>query len=408
MSRHWSQPSRSAKPYNPDHEKYASSQLQLDVYKAYGEMDSNIYKTAKKFNKDMSIISRIVHSIDKKAAKNGFIPAANFERFVGTGYSVKGMSTLVNADGDAINTWVKTDRDAEAREEALREFVQGLIDEMPKAEAKKFKGVSVSDLMAAIFIGDHHFGMYATKTETKHSDYDSDIATQLMREAIDDLVERSPPASKGLLVDVGDYMHANSSHNQTFSGTPVDVDTRMSRVLRKAGQAMRHAITRMLQKFPEVIVVVAKGNHNPDMAVAVQEIVKAYFHHEPRVTILQTDGDFHYIEYGQWLIGINHGNKIKPEQLVSCMARDMSAAWGRTKFRMWAVGHYHHQDTKEINGVLVQKFGALPPPDAWHSSMGYGSGQSMQLIVFKKWGGRHSTLIYELPRPGLEPDFKID
>jgi len=32
----------------------------------------------------------------------------------------------------------------------------------------------------------------------------------------------------------------------------------------------------------------------------------------------------------------------------------------------------------------------------------------MQMIVFKKEGGRHSTLIYELPRPETEPDIVIE
>ena len=203
-------------------------------------------------------------------------------------------------------------------------------------------------------------------------------------------------------------MHSNSSHNKTFKGTPVDTDTRFSRVLRKAGQAMNHAVSRMLEKFPKVVVVIAKGNHNPDIAVCVQEIVKAYYRDEPRVTVLDTNGDFHYLAWGDWLIGINHGDKIRPERLVSCMARDMPKAWGRSKSRMWAVGHYHHQDVKEIDGCIVQKFAALPPPDGWHSSSGYGSNQAMQMIVFKKEGGRHSTLIYELPRPETEPDIVIE
>ena len=353
-------------------------------------------------------IWQAVKAVEKKAAANGWTPAADHSKLVPSGYHVKGVSSFVDNEGEIVRQWVKTDKDKVAHEAALREFIETLTEEVPAREkTAKPKGKKDENLMSGIFIGDSHFGMYATAEETKHSDYDSDIATELMRDAINDLVDRSPESSVGLLVDVGDYMHSNSSHNTTFKGTPVDTDTRFSRVLRKAGQAMNHAVARMLEKFPKVIVVIAKGNHNPDIAVCVQEIVKAYYRQEPRVKVLNTDGDFHYLEWGQWLIGINHGDKVKPTKLVSCMARDMPQAWGRSKSRMWAVGHYHHQDVIEIDGCVVQKFAALPPPDSWHSASGYGSGQAMQMIVFKREGGRHSTLIHELPRPIIEPDIRI-
>lgn len=365
-------------------------------------------KAAEKYGVNQAAVVRAGRAVETKAARNGWSKAQDNSQFVPAGYQIKGTSSFTDANGNILRQWVKTEQDKEKTEEALREFIAGLTESITPAKTSKPIGKKDPNLMSAIFIGDSHFGMYATAQETKHSDYDSDIASEMMREAIDDLIERSPESDVGLLVDVGDYMHSNSSHNTTFKGTPVDTDTRFSRVLRRAGQAMNHAVARMLDKFPKVVVVIAKGNHNPDIAPCVQEVVKAYFRNEPRVKVLETDGDFHYIEWGQWLIGINHGDKVKPEKLVSCMARDMPEAWGRTKSRMWAVGHFHHQDVKEIDGCLVQKFAALPPPDAWHASMGYGSGQAMQMIVFKKGGGRHSTLIYELPRPIVEPDVVIE
>jgi len=65
--------------------------------------------------------------------------------------------------------------------------------------------------MSGIFIGDAHIGMYAYAPETKHSDFNTDIAAQGLRDAIDDLIARSPDAETGLLCDVGDFMHMNSS-----------------------------------------------------------------------------------------------------------------------------------------------------------------------------------------------------
>jgi hypothetical protein len=210
-----------------------------------------------------------------------------------------------------------------------------------------------------------------------------------------------------LLVDVGDFMHMNSSLNTTLKGTRLDVDTRYSRVLRASGQVMNYAVGRMLKKFIKVIVVISKGNHNEDPAVAVQEICAAYYHKEPRVTVLDTDGYFHYIEWGKWLIGVNHGDKIKPEKLVNVMSRDMAQAWGRSTHRMWATGHFHHKQVLELDGCTVYKFGALPPPDAWHAGAGFGGDGKMEMITFKKQGGTHSSLIFDVPRPVVEPDLKV-
>lgn len=61
----------------------------------------------------------------------------------------------------------------------------------------------------------------------------------------------------------------------------------------------------------------------------------------------------------------------------------------------------------ELDGCTVHKFGALPPPDSWHASMGFGGDGQMQMITFKKGGGKHSTLIYDLPRPEVEADVVI-
>lgn len=304
--------------------------------------------------------------------------------------------------------WDKPTISAEGMEEAFREFISGLCSDIKPVKAKAApKTKTDSDLLSAIFIGDAHLGMYAYGKETKHSDFDTDIAVKGLRDAVDDLVERAPNAETCMIVDVGDFMHQNGTAAKTAKGTELDVDSRYPRVLRQSGKVMKYIISRALEKFKKVIVVISRGNHNQDPAIAVQEILSAYFHDEPRVQVLDTDGYFHYIEWGKWLFGVNHGDKIKPPKLVSVMARDMATAWGRTTHRMWALGHYHHEQVMEMEGCTVHRFGALPPPDAWHASSGYGGDGQMQMITFRKEGGKHSTLVYDVPRPIVEPDVVI-
>jgi predicted phosphodiesterase len=220
-------------------------------------------------------------------------------------------------------------------------------------------------------------------------------------------VAKAEPTETGLLVNVGDFMHANGQSNTTYSGTPLDVDTRQHKTMREAGMVMRYMIDRMLTKFKKVVVVVARGNHDTDPAPAVQLMLEFYYSREPRVNVLDTEGFYHYIEYGNWLLGVTHGDKQKPEALAGSMARDMPQAWGRTTHRMWCCGHFHKEQVKTLPGVKYKIFAALPPPDSWHAAHGFKGDGEMEMLTFRKEGGLYSSFVYNIPQPQLEPDVSI-
>jgi len=378
----------------------------------FGMMQSGMTQPQMASERGISLRNTVsaISRIKKNLRAAGYDPENHMTLVSPEPQAIKGRTALVKVGTDGTETvamyWNKTEKSRQ--ETGLEMLADKLAAQIaPYKPSKQIKTKHITELMAAIFIGDAHIGMYAYQPETRHSDFNVDLATAQLREAIDNLIDRSPACEIGLLCDVGDFMHADTSHNKTFSGTDLDVDTRYERILDMAALVMRYAIDRMLSKFKRIIVVVVKGNHNPNAAVAVQKIISAFYHADNRVEILRTASYFHYIEWGKWLIGFNHGDKIKATKLPGIMARDQSEAWGRTTSRMWALGHFHHQNVLELDGCVVQKFAALPPPDGWHSSMGYSSIQAMQMIIFKKQGGKHSTLIYELDRQTQQPDLRI-
>lgn len=388
---------------------FAATQKQRDILQALQQTDGAMRQAAKLVGTSHSYVSETLKRLQVRASAKGVDPEHGLRREAGHAFLLDGHSDFDNEEtGEVVRRWYKYNRDKQKQDQDLRDYVEGLLEFEPAKPKKAKQQKYIPELMSAIFIGDGHIGMKAWAQETRHSNFDTDIAENMLKVAIDDLVDKAPEAETGLLVDVGDFEHANSSHNTTFNGTPVDVDTRQGKTMRTAAEVMAYGIDRMLDKFKKVVVVVARGNHNPDVALAVQLILEFYYKREPRVTILPTDGFFHYIEFGKWLIGVNHGDKLKPQKLVSVMARDMAAAWGRTTHRMWCLGHFHHQNELELDGCIVRKFGALTPPDSWHASMGFGSSQVMEMITFKKQGGKHSTYLYELDAPVNEPDISID
>ena len=351
---------------------------------------------------------RVLKILRDRAAQKTITHGDGSTESVDNSYLIKGKSILYDEAGNIKIQWVKTSMEKEQESQLLQEYAESLCNFDP-AKPKPIHSKDTDDeLMSSIFIGDAHVGARSFSSDTRGSENSTELSAGMLRGAVDNLVSRAPNSEIGLLVDVGDFMHADNSKGQTFSGTQLDVDTKYGTTLRTSASIMSYSIDRMLEKFSKVIVVVARGNHNLDSAQAVSLLLEFYYKNEPRVSVLPTEGFFHYLEFGKNLLGINHGNKIKPQKLVSVMARDMPTAWGRCTYRMWCLGHWHHQNTLELDGCIVQKFGTLAPSDSYHAEHGYGSSAVMEMITFRKSGGRHSTLIYEIEKPKNEPDMRID
>jgi len=386
---------------------YCRSERQREILRALSETDTQA-QAAELLGVNKRGVERVLARVKKHAAMRGYAPDHGLQHPAAPGFGLAGYSDMrTNEEGKPI--WYKFSKDRADLQRGIADFAKALTDDIKQADPAPVPKIErhTPDLMTGIFIGDAHIGMRAFGKETKHHDFDTDIATRQLREAADYLIDRAEPTETGLLVNVGDFMHANGQNNTTYSGTPLDTDTRQHRTMREAGMVMRYMIDRMLSKFKNVVVVVARGNHDTDPAPAVQLMLEFYYDRDPRVNVLNTEGFYHYIEYGNWLFGVHHGDKQKPESLAASMARDMPKAWGRTTHRMWCCGHFHKEQVKSLPGVKYKVFGALPPPDSWHAAHGFKGDGEMEMITFRKSGGIHSSHVYNVPQPELEPDVTI-
>ncbi len=239
-------------------------------------------------------------------------------------------------------------------------------------------------------IGDAHVGMYSWGEETG-DDFDVSIAAADIRKAIDLLVAGSPASKTGWLVNVGDFLHADNRSNMTpASGNLLDVDTRYQRVIRVAVQVLRYATDRLLEKHEQVKVFNAPGNHDQDGAGWLSLVLAAYYENEPRVTIEQSPSKFYYEKFGNVLVGITHGDKVKFAELPSIMATDRPAEWGTTQHRYIWTGHIHHTKHQEQRGCFIESFNTLAASDAWHHGSGYRSARQMQRIDIDRQHGIYS------------------
>lgn len=332
-----------------------------------------------------SSVNKALRALEKKAALQGYAPKHDMTHTVPTPFVVKGMSTLYDDDGKQRLQWVKTQLDHSKVEEVLREFVEWLVkDAKGLAPAIPAPKHSDDDLLAVYPMGDPHFGMYAWAAETG-DDFDTEIAERLTCAAIDRLVASAPAAHTALILELGDFFHADSSANVTPThGFQLDVDTRWARVMQIGLRAMIYVVKRAAEKHQKVIVRIKKGNHDPHSSFALALALDAYFHENERITVDLSPASHWYFKFGKVLIGSTHGDLTKMKDMPGIMAADRPEDWGLTKFRYWYAGHIHHIEVKEFPGVIVEYFRTLAARDAYHSGHGYRAGRDMRCIVHHK------------------------
>jgi len=333
-------------------------------------------------------VSRSLKALRAHAARQGFAPEADLTHPVPAPFSVKGVSTLYDSEGNVSQQWVKTKLSDQNAEQAIREWIEevvkdarGLSPLVPSPETVN------ADLLAIYPVGDPHFGMYAWAAEAG-DDFDMSIADRETRGAFDRLFLSAPSAETGIILILGDTFHANDQTNQTpMHKHQLDVDSRYPRVMLMGIKCVRYVILRALERHKKVIVRIEPGNHDPQAKWALTFALSAYFENNKRVTIDISPSKFWFYSFGNVLIGSTHGDTVKHEGLLGVMAADRPVEWGRAKHRYWYTGHIHTQIVKEFPGVICESFRTLAAKDAYAAGHGYRSGRDLFCIVHHKEHG---------------------
>lgn len=380
---------------------YAKTARQREAVAAWEECGEVAVDAAGVLGITPSTMRDHVRAVKNYAAQQGYSSYFDARRHVPEGEIVVGRSIYTTTD-DNEKIWLKTRRTfqeaqrLEAFSAMVDQLCQGVIPVKRKAKERK---VRKDDLLPSVIIGDAHIGALAFKKETGDREFNVGKATREVDEAICTLVDQMPEAKNGLLVSLGDLAHSDRGNPaSTTKGTLVDMSCSYEEQLRACAQVLMNGVEQMLNKVDNVTLIVARGNHDDHTSLAVQIILETYFRQEPRVNVLKSSQYVHYVRWHKWLLGVHHGDKIKAAKLAQVMPRDMPKDWGETTHRQFLVGHFHHASVQEFEGVTVSKHGCLAPPDRWHSSMGYGSNHTMDLIVYKAEGGKLMTCTYEIPR----------
>ena len=128
--------------------------------------------------------------VRRTAATRGYSPDHDMTHPVPVSHVVKGVSTLYADDGSVKQQWVKTNLTVQSQEEALRAFVDGLMDDLPEYAPLPAKPLTnLPEQLTAIVIGDAHIGMKVSNSRNKgEGEWSLEIAEAVTVGAVHDLV----------------------------------------------------------------------------------------------------------------------------------------------------------------------------------------------------------------------------
>lgn len=320
-------------------------------------------------------------ALRRNAAQRGYAPECDMTRTVPDGYKVKGVSTYYNKDGKPTGQWVKSTADEQRQRELMQAAFEAMAEDLPTLPAAPAPGATLDSLLAVYPMGDPHVGMLSWGEETG-ADFDLRIAERDLCAAMAYLVEQAPAAKRAVIINLGDYFHADNMAGMTSrSGNVMDMDSRLPKMFRVGVKIMRQLVDSALRKHETVEVINAIGNHDDVLAMVMSVMLAQIYENEPRIVIHDQPTSRHYIQHGKVLIGVTHGHQTKDTDLPGIMATERPKQWGDTQYRYFYRGHHHHDSLKEYNGCIVEQFRTLAAGDAYAVSGGYLSGRDMKCIV---------------------------
>ena len=277
------------------------------------------------------------------------------------------------------------------------------VEAMVRAASKKLRVPAAKKhpkrdgLWQVIVGGDFHVGKYAWRRTTGSAgggDYDLGIAERRIREASSELIaigNTYKPARRTIAL-IGDIFHWDTPAGTTTSGTPLERDGRLQKMIEVGCEAI---LTMIEQSAAACLtdVVIVNGNHDETLSWAAQRIIHERFRNDRRVEVSMEYTGRQYATMGRNLLGFCHGHRAK-RKLPQIMALEKPAEWSGSVCREWHTGHFHSQAAEwqrpieTLDGVIVRTCPSLSAADDWHSENGFlGSRQAMETFLYRPEGG---------------------
>jgi plasmid maintenance system killer protein len=334
--------------------------------------------------------------IRNRAAKQGFSPEHDMVHTVPDGFTVKGVSTYYDDEGRPRGQWVKSQSDRERQLELLLEAIEQAHQTIPPFDKIEKPKRSDKNLLSLLTVTDFHLGMYAWEAETGES-WDIKIARDTFMNAVADMIDSCPNSHYGLFCQLGDFLHFDGLLAMTpSSGHILDADSRYGKLVELTIEVMTEATKMMLERFPEVVVVQAEGNHDMASSVWLRKHIKHVFKNNNRLTVIDNEFPYYAHLHGETMLAFHHGHKKKLGDLHKLFASEprFRSMWGQAKQTYIHAGHYHHEKVVEDAGAIAEQHPTLSARDAYAARGGWVSMRGAKVITYDKFDGEiHRTTV---------------
>lgn len=382
---------------DPQLKEWATAR-QAECIDAVIKHNGNVMRAAKSLNITRQTVQNVLKAVNQKAARQGYSPYHDMTRVVPSPFVVKGVSTYYNKDGKPSGQWVKSQVDAELREQAIREAIESMVETLPRLEPIAQPDHANEKLCNLFTLTDCHVGMLSWKKETG-DDWDLKIAESILVGVFEQMILSTPHAKVGFVNQLGDFLHSDGMMPVTpTSGHILDQDGRFSKIVTIALRVLRRIIDLALLRHEKVIVLMAEGNHDMASSIWLRVIFKALYENEPRVEVVDSELPYYYYQHGQTMLAFHHGHLSKNDSLPLLFAAQFPKAWGETTKRYCHTGHRHHVEEKEHSGMKVIQHSTLAARDAYAARGGWLSEREATAITYHTQYGQvaRSTVTPEM------------
>jgi hypothetical protein len=285
-------------------------------------------------------------------------------------------------------------------EEQILDKIKSLIEDYSPTY-KKIDRDFENDHLLVINPADIHIGKYAKELETGNG-YDCETAVERVLEGIQGLLEKSAGfgIEKVLFCIGNDILHIDNVYNQTTAGTRQDVDGKWWEHFEIALMLYVKCIE-MLRHIAPVDVLHSMSNHDYQSGFHLAHALKSWFRKDDDVDFDISVAHRKYYQYGNNLIGLEHGDGAKMVNLPLLMAQEQPKMWAETKYRYFYLHHLHHKvkhkwlDAKDYVGVTVEYLRSPSGTDSWHSRKGFtGVPKAVEGFLHEKNSGQVARITH--------------
>lgn len=281
------------------------------------------------------------------------------------GFVAHGATVQVNGHGDIVQAWIKEHAD----DNQLEELIAAIKENTAPIVYERVEDATVEPEMLEIPLFDQHFPL------------DDHIGVFV---ELSHIIESKNWEEINIIVGQ-DLFHNDDMRGRTSSGRPIEkVD------MVKAWELARIFFTSVLKLCIEhgqtVKVIYSKGNHDESMAWAFVQMLKAMF---PQAEFNDSFDQRKCISWRNCFIGITHGHMKKSSMtdLRGQFTIQFPIQFAEATVREIHTGHLHHEEEKDIYGVMVRRLARNGTDDEWSDNEGF-VGSNKRFMIFRWKPGR--------------------